>query len=1089
MRIIPVVITTQDISNVYAFADDLYRKVLAAKIHRKSAVVVANHERFLVRVKAPTATCGGTAHIIQLDVYTAPHDTSGGFVVSGSSDFVVAMTTTCATSGGYVVSGSTGRYDNVDCNTSGGYVVSGAHVVEKAIEHAAVGGGILRSTANISTQSSINDTRGGYVISGMAEQSSTMTHIAAGGAILKSVVLTNTHGLVANTGGGYVVKGEHTVEKTLDHTATGGGILRSEVHTNTHGVVANSSGGYVVSGEHTVEKTLSHTAAGGAVIRSIAQSNSRALSYSTSGGYVVNGASVRSTTQSLTRSTTGGYVVKGSSLKSAAQSLARATSGGYVVNGSSIMTKKPKDLVVTAGSFGVRTYGYAINTSILQNLPLTADSYGAVRPTANIPGVFSVASVTPNAGTTSINVTFTPTDAVNYVPSTHAIPITVNRLSVAYNPPNVEVTYSGSMAVRQNTLGLAMDIIVVHGGSSTTHPAVPPYGSFDVAISAGSYTIIATPADTTNYTGGGSYVVTIRKADQTFYIYNVPSLSVGEVGDIVFMDYDTSFNSNPTFTAVANNSDIVRLTGNNRVTYTDPTPAHSLWPVYNIEVEGVIGGTGTVDVTLLGDNNYNPAYATVTMTVSKVAATIEWLQPADITYGAVLSVAQLNATANVPGVFTYTPPASTLLSAGDHALAVTFEPTDTSRYTAASDGVWLTVRKAYQTGFISSVSAVRTDNNTGLQAVDVVYSGGSGAGQYYIEKYSMNLNGDYVLSFVFDDEMPQPLTSAFPSYALYFTAVGDYKIVVCKAGDSNYYKAESTYFVNVDALKLEHPPMAVTASNLTVGGTVTAAVSGLVGDGTVRYVITEGYYVASVHQQTGLITALAAGTFRVTVDQATGSQYKPGSATSPQYTVAALPAFYVVSVSGDYSRKITFVGGISGVTYADLYGTSDNVGFITANIGAQGYVQISPLNPNLPWSADGGVLIHRGGGDSRVLTVPFSMFGQGPPESGTPSSQAPSSIVGLWSFTGINGTATDSGSMEFLSNGWFAYNGYYSGYGYALNMATGIYAYNPTTGAIMLTFTYSTLGESGAWYVGTAVGNDTNFNLNSTNGWSMFYYK
>ena len=47
---------------------------------------------------------------------------------------------------------------------------------------------------------------------------------------------------------------------------------------------------------------------------------------------------------------------------------------------------------------------------------------------------------------------------------------------------------------------------------------------------------------------------------------------------------------------------------------------------------------------------------TVTLTVLKATPVITWANPADITYGTALSATQLNATATVPGSFTYTPP-------------------------------------------------------------------------------------------------------------------------------------------------------------------------------------------------------------------------------------------------------------------------------------------------------------------------------------------------------------------------------------------------------------------------------------------------
>jgi glycerophosphoryl diester phosphodiesterase len=55
--------------------------------------------------------------------------------------------------------------------------------------------------------------------------------------------------------------------------------------------------------------------------------------------------------------------------------------------------------------------------------------------------------------------------------------------------------------------------------------------------------------------------------------------------------------------------------------------------------------------------------------------TVTWGTPDAVLTGTALSAAQLNATANVPGTFTYTPPAGTVLAAGSHTLGVSFAPT------------------------------------------------------------------------------------------------------------------------------------------------------------------------------------------------------------------------------------------------------------------------------------------------------------------------------------------------------------------------------------------------------------------------------
>ena len=62
--------------------------------------------------------------------------------------------------------------------------------------------------------------------------------------------------------------------------------------------------------------------------------------------------------------------------------------------------------------------------------------------------------------------------------------------------------------------------------------------------------------------------------------------------------------------------------------------------------------------------NYNNASQNVSINVLKATPTVTWNNPADIVYGTALGATQLNAVASVPGVLTYTPPATTVLNAG-----------------------------------------------------------------------------------------------------------------------------------------------------------------------------------------------------------------------------------------------------------------------------------------------------------------------------------------------------------------------------------------------------------------------------------------
>jgi hypothetical protein len=87
-------------------------------------------------------------------------------------------------------------------------------------------------------------------------------------------------------------------------------------------------------------------------------------------------------------------------------------------------------------------------------------------------------------------------------------------------------------------------------------------------------------------------------------------------------------------------------------------------------------GTYTLTVTCTpNDPNYEPITGTVILIVKgKVKPQILWFNPSTIINPTPLSGTQLNALANVPGKYSYNPPAGTILAPGKHALNVKFTP-------------------------------------------------------------------------------------------------------------------------------------------------------------------------------------------------------------------------------------------------------------------------------------------------------------------------------------------------------------------------------------------------------------------------------
>jgi len=103
---------------------------------------------------------------------------------------------------------------------------------------------------------------------------------------------------------------------------------------------------------------------------------------------------------------------------------------------------------------------------------------------------------------------------------------------------------------------------------------------------------------------------------------------------------------------------------------------------------------GFASATFLGDVDYVRTSVGPDVLVGKGHPVITWPAPAPITYSFPVNGTQLNATASVPGTFTYSPPSGTLLPAGEGTLSVTFTPTDTANYDPVIATNLITVNKA-----------------------------------------------------------------------------------------------------------------------------------------------------------------------------------------------------------------------------------------------------------------------------------------------------------------------------------------------------------------------------------------------------------
>jgi len=121
-------------------------------------------------------------------------------------------------------------------------------------------------------------------------------------------------------------------------------------------------------------------------------------------------------------------------------------------------------------------------------------------------------------------------------------------------------------------------------------------------------------------------------------------------------------------------------------------------------------------------SNYVLSSSSVQLHVNQATPTITWAVPSAIAYPAPLSSTQLNATANTPGKFAYTPPIGTVLQPGLQTLSVQFTPNDITDYQPASASVKLQV-----TGTPAVPCDLQQNGNIGIADVQTIINQALGA--------------------------------------------------------------------------------------------------------------------------------------------------------------------------------------------------------------------------------------------------------------------------------------------------------------------------------------------------------------------------
>ena len=338
-----------------------------------------------------------------------------------------------------------------------------------------------------------------------------------------------------------------------------------------------------------------------------------------------------------------------------------------------------------------------------------------------------------------------------------------------------------------------------------------------------------------------------------------------------------------------------------------------------------------------GDLEHAPSeWVTAALVVAKATPQLTWATPAAITYGTALShAAQLNATADVAGSFTYTPGAGAVPHAGTRALSVNFVPSDYQNYEVTSATVDLEVAKAQPSVTIAGGTFTYNGQPHGATASATDYRGVA------LTPVTITYDGS-----------PDP-----PIAAGVYTAVATY------AGDADHEPRSVTATVTINkatpsvvfsgllTFTYDGQPHGVTASLQGVGGTVIATLP-VTYDGASEAPVNAGLYTASATFEGDANYQSTSASATVRINAATPAVVVSGG----PFTYDAQPHGAAVSVTGvggevlELPAVFTYDGAADLPVNAGSYAVSASVGASGnyAAATASGTLVITKATPVVP---------------------------------------------------------------------------------------------------------------------------------------------
>jgi hypothetical protein len=275
----------------------------------------------------------------------------------------------------------------------------------------------------------------------------------------------------------------------------------------------------------------------------------------------------------------------------------------------------------------------------------------------------------------SVSITYGQTDTANFIYRSLATALAVSQQPAA-----------------STTVGATMSAVSIAVQNSSGATVTADTSSVTLTLSSGTFV-------------GGGTTVTVAAVNGVATFSN---LKIGSIGTFSFTASDGTLT-----TATTNSFKVTQ--GTPTISWASPAPITygTALSATQLDATASVAGTfayspavgtilsagtnETLSVTFTPSDttDYATASGSTTISVSQAASVVSWAKPSAIPFGTPLSSTQLDATANVPGSFVYSPAAGTLLGAGTgQVLNVTFTPADSVDYSSATGSTIIAIQRA-----------------------------------------------------------------------------------------------------------------------------------------------------------------------------------------------------------------------------------------------------------------------------------------------------------------------------------------------------------------------------------------------------------